>query len=180
MDTTNPTRPPLTPQRLRALFDYDPVTGILTRIHPTVYVAGHQDVLGYRRVRIDGGSYLAHRLAWLYVHGRWPADELDHINGIPSDNSLRNLREATRQQNCANGHRVKAVSGARGVYPSRTAGKWVAQAKFAGKARHLGTFETVEEAAPVAEEARIQQFGEFAPPAGHEQRDRGRGRRVTG
>ena len=54
---------------------------------------------GYRQIRIDYENYLAHRLAWFYVHGAWPDGEVDHIDGATDNNRLVNLRVVTRQQN---------------------------------------------------------------------------------
>jgi hypothetical protein len=47
-------------------------------------------------------KYSAHRLAWFYVHGKWPQSGIDHRNGDIGDNRIENLREATQAQNCAN------------------------------------------------------------------------------
>lgn len=66
-------------------------------------VAGHSDrSRGYVDIRIDAKKYKAHRLAWLYVHGRWPEKLIDHINGVKTDNRLINLREASAAENAMN------------------------------------------------------------------------------
>ena len=57
---------------------------------------------GYRVVKIQYLRFLAHRLAWFYVHGEWPTGELDHINQKRDDNRIGNLRQTTRMLNCWN------------------------------------------------------------------------------
>src|SRR5690606_29052356 len=64
--------------------------------------AGGKQGGGYLRFSVDGKHYLAHRLAWLYVHGKWPSDQIDHINGDRSDNRIDNLRDVTHAENRRN------------------------------------------------------------------------------
>ena len=114
----------LTAEELRELLRYDPNTGIFRwkvkqrRVSYGVGdVAGSLDSSsGYHRIRIDGRDYRASRLAWLYVYGRWPTDEIDHKNTIRDDDRLANLREATRGQNNYNTKRFSTnTSGLKGV-----------------------------------------------------------------
>jgi hypothetical protein len=98
----SPNRPPLNAARLRELMHYEPETGRVvrrtaTRGHRAGAVAGCTRRDGYQVISIDGYRYLAHRLAWLYVHGAWPDGDLDHINANPSDNRIANLRAATSE-----------------------------------------------------------------------------------
>lgn len=102
---------------------------------------------GYRRVQVDGEHYLAHRLIWLMIHGKFPTDMLDHINGDKADNRITNLREATNQQNQHN--RIKPQShnksGFLGVN-SHKCGRFQAQIGINGKIKYLGLFDTPEKA----------------------------------
>jgi len=93
-------------------------------------------------IGIDGTYYYAHRLAWLYVYGRWPHPEVDHKNGDFTDNRLRNLREATRLQNSWNKRRPHAnnKTGLLGVSWKARNKKWCAQIKAFGKVTHIGLF----------------------------------------
>ena len=97
----------LTAERLREVLAYDPDTGVFTwkaRTSPFSRVnvgdvAGNLRRDGYIEICVDGRKHQSHRLAWLYVYGEWPADQIDHINGIRTDNRIANLREANNAEN---------------------------------------------------------------------------------
>lgn len=145
----------LTAERLRELLHYDPETGVFTRLVATVRgarfaagtVAGSVHSQGYRTICIDGRSNKCHRLAWLYMTGEWPADMVDHANGIKSDNRWANLRSADRALNMQNLRKAQtnSRSGLLGVCIERK-GKFRAEIRFDGKRLHLGTHETAEAA----------------------------------
>lgn len=142
----------LTAQRLRELLSYDPETGAFTRLVSTCNrvkvgdVAGTLHHEGYIHIRVGGVIRRAHRLAWLYMMGQWPADEIDHINGRRSDNRWANLRDVSKRNNLENQRRAQAgnKSGLLGVDYRANLGKWTAQIQVNGKKRHLGTFDTPE------------------------------------
>ena len=101
--------------------------------------------LGYRQICVDGHVYIAHRLAWLYVYGVWPSHAIDHINGNPSDNRIKNLRNVSllvNQQNQKKAHRSNRHSKLIGASLSKN--KFRARIKINGKDVHLGTFSTQE------------------------------------
>jgi hypothetical protein len=110
-------------------------------------VAGTTNAAGYIVIGIDGKDYYAHRLAWLFTRGRWPTNEIDHCNGVRSDNRILNLREADRSSNMHNlqGARRDSKTGVLGVSP-HAAGGYVATIQIRGQHSHLGLFRTVEEA----------------------------------
>lgn len=99
---------------------------------------------GYCYIKIRGyGLFSSSRLAWFYVNKNWPAEEIDHINGNPSDNRILNLREATRSENAANrGKHKNNKSGFKGVTKHRN--KWTACVRIRNKRYRLGSFETPE------------------------------------
>lgn len=110
-------------------------------------LAGRQNGNGYTRISIDGVSYYAHRLAWLWVHGEWPEHEIDHTNGLRSDNRVTNLRAAEHNENMQNQPlRSTNTSGRHGVSWSKLHGKWAAYIMTRGRKRHLGLFDDVDEA----------------------------------
>ena len=98
----------LTQERLKQLLNYDPETGIFTRIISVSSnalkgdIAGWINGHGYRQLSIDYKKYDCHRLAFLYMLGKLPNEEVDHINHIRSDNRWINLREVTRHENKKN------------------------------------------------------------------------------
>jgi hypothetical protein len=150
--------------RLKELLDYDPETGVfvwkVTRgsARPGD-VAENRHVGGYRQVVISRKRYLSHRLAWFYINGQWPSDEIDHINRERADNRIANLREATRAQNVCRSVR-RSKSGVHGV--RRRDFGWQARIRVTGKDIHLGTYQTVDEAKTAYRIAAIHHFGEFA------------------
>ncbi len=143
----------LTAEYLRSVLHYEPETGIFTWKVRTANrvkvgdVAGCPDGRGYLQIRVQSRKYQAHRLAWLYVYGEWPKDQLDHINRIRTDNRISNLREVTNKQNLQNaGKRSNNTSGHSGVRWYRQSSKWVACITHNYKRIHLGFFATIEEA----------------------------------
>lgn len=160
----------LTQARLRELLNYNPETGDFVWLKTASAKATKGSVAGclyhprnYRIIRVDQVRYPAHRLVWLYVHGRWPSNEIDHINANPSDNRLANLREATVTQNKQNtGPHKDAQSGLKGMWYRRERSRWVAQIVVGGELKRLGSFRDKLAAARAYDEAARKYFGEFA------------------
>lgn len=157
----------LTAVRLRELINYDADTGVFTwRIRrgcaSAGAVAGCVEGLGYRVIHIDGRMYKAHRLAWLYVTGRWPTLYIDHANGQPGDDRFSNLREADCSQNSQNQkRRVTARNPLRGVYFDQRRQKWQAKIGKDNKKFWLGSFPTAEEAHAAYTKAANELHGPF-------------------
>jgi HNH endonuclease/AP2 domain len=126
--------------------------------------AGCVKKCGYVHICVHGRKYQAHRLAWLYVHGKWPAAEIDHINGNPTDNRIVNLREATRSQNVANRRKVIRPAWMRGITWNKRERKWKAAIKVNQERIFIGTFDNAEEASRAYQVAAEKHFGEFLPP----------------
>ena len=143
----------LTQERLRELFSYDMETGFLTRlirVSPNARVgqrAGTLNENGYRAVNVDKKLYLEHRIVWFYMMGEWPKDQIDHINGIKSDNRLCNLREATNQENHQNQRksRTRNKSGLLGVISEKNR-RYRSAITVKGEIIRLGNFDTAMEA----------------------------------
>lgn len=114
--------------------------------------AGSRSTDGYIDIKIDGRTYRAHRLAWLYTYGRWPTGQIDHRNGVRDDNRINNLRDVSRDVNAQNqrqAHRGKSTNLPIGVYPPDPrwgSSGYTAQIGVGGKKIKLGTFTTVGEA----------------------------------
>lgn len=129
--------------KLKSELHYDPETGIFTRKKktpsgPIGTIAGYKRKDNVINIRC-GFQYLAHRLAWFYMTGKWPKEEIDHINGNGSDNRWCNLREATHSQNAQNVPR-------RGVSWHKRYKKWGARLCLNSISYHIGWFETEQEA----------------------------------
>jgi hypothetical protein len=139
-------------ERLRQLLRYSPETGrFYWRVSRGGVAAGTEagsrsQTHGYRVIGIDGAFHLAHRLAWLYVHGRHPG-EIDHINRNPTDNRIANLREISRRENSWN----RAARGRSGIKGVRARGRnWLARITGNGKEIHLGSAKAAFQGAAMA------------------------------
>lgn len=155
---------------LKATLEYNPETGIFTRLKTTSpnalkgSVAGYRAHRGYLRVSVCGYKYLGHRLAWYYMTGEDPGEmEVDHINRDTTDNRFCNLRLISQQGNSINcSMRRHNTSGVRGVYWDKQMNKWGAQIKNQGKKIHLGYHVELEDAKCVYDKAALEIHGEYA------------------
>lgn len=161
----------LTLEQLKSILRYDPTTGEFTYLVKRGQCApgdlsGRIGSGGYWRISVDRKLYQAHRLAWFYVHGEWPARTVDHINLNKLDNRISNLRLATPTENNANTAKgSRNSSGFKGVTWHKGCGKWQAAIKVGGKNHHLGLFETPELAHAAYCGASKVAFGKFARAA---------------
>jgi hypothetical protein len=159
----------LTQERLKELIRYEPSTGkFYWRSTGTgrkaSLEAGSFQSGEYQRIRVDGKLYRAHRLAWLYVHGRHPDGMVDHINQDTRDNRIENLRECSMAQNRINcGPPRCNTSGARGVCFEKSINKWRAYITAQGKRTWLGSFPDFDSAVAARKTAEQEHFGEFSP-----------------
>lgn len=139
----------ITFERARLLFSYDEENGTLiwNRRGPDTFpgkTAGvYSPVINSVVITIDGKSYRAHRVIWLWNTGHWPANEIDHISGDGANNRMDNLREVS----CSENHKNMPVprnskSGIIGVRYHNGSGAWIAQIKVNGCMVHLGSFDS--------------------------------------
>lgn len=140
-------------------FSYDPSTGVITHSFSRAsvkagQVAGSAEKNGYTRIKVRGTKILAHRFAWFLHYGRWPENQLDHINRDRSDNRLLNLREVSAEGNAHNkGVRKNNQSGVSGVRWRPHLSKWQATISRRGRRISLGHFAKIEEAELARREA---------------------------
>lgn len=154
----------ITQDELKERLHYDPETGIFTDLKNKNRELNTIQSRGYIGITILKKQYLAHRLAYLYMTGKWPDCQIDHVNQIKDDNRWSNLRAASISQNM---HNVKIrsdnSSGYKGVWRCYYNNKkWRASIKYNGKKINLGTYNTPEEASEVYKKKAIELMGEFA------------------
>lgn len=139
----------ITQEFLKSILKYDPLTGIFTWTNgfinnPEYMHNGFVNYKGYLMLQINGKHYRQHRLAWLYMTGEWPKDQIDHKNNIKHDNRWDNLRPSDNQLNHYNLNKPKNnTSGAKGVRKLKT-GKYQARIKYNQKEIYLGIYDTLE------------------------------------
>lgn len=114
-------------------------------------IIGTKDTNGYHQVQWMRKLYLVHRIVWLLHYGEWPKDELDHIDGNPTNNNISNLRACTHSENMRNlpVHRKGKLPGAH----RERSGNWRAHMTYNGKTLYLGMFSTMEAAHEAFKEA---------------------------
>ena len=164
-------REDITPEILRELLDYNPETGILTweerevkwfkterssKVWNTRYAgkiasSNHGD--GYKKLHVFDMGFKTHRVAYTLYHGKWPDNYIDHINGIPTDNRIENLRDVTPEENAKNlAVNKRHPSGIYGVHFNSLHNTWRANIK----GKHLGSFEDKEDAIKARKEAEVK------------------------
>ncbi len=159
----------ITHEQLKKLLNYDSETGVFTwrvlRPGPKAKVgavAGSISNKGRRMIQLKGRLYTAARVAWFYVHGVWPEDQIDHVNGNRLDDRFINLREATNRDNCRNrGTRCDNTSGHKGVHWIKHCKKWQARVVVNEIRTSLGLFTNIEDAVAAYKEAAKASYGEF-------------------
>ena len=154
----------ITQKELKEILSYDPEKGNFTWL--VGKMAGKKAAAlqnkDYIHIKINTKFYLAHRLAWLYVNGRFPNCQIDHINGIINDNRIANLRECSNSENNFNvGIMRTNTSGFKGVSWHKASGNWRAQINIDGRIMRLGGFATAELASEAYQTKAREFHGEF-------------------
>ncbi len=147
-----------------ANFSYSPITGLLTykdKPCPKVNIGQEVGCLhlksGYRRVSIWRKSYMVHRIIYLMAYGRFPQDNIDHINGVRDDNRLVNIRDVSTAVNCKNLKTYNNnTSNTTGVHWAKEYNKWVARINTGkGKRVSLGYYKCKNEAIKARKDAEL-------------------------
>ena len=189
--TTEPmSGPVVTAAQLRELLRYEPESGkLFWRPRPPSMFFGNADCgvqgsakawntryagretfantnrYGYLKGKILRITCLAHRVAWALYHGEWPSGQIDHINGVRTDNRISNLRCVSHTENQRNQKRSRRnTSGCTGVFWHSRTSKWCARIGVNSRSIDLGLFEN-KEAAIAARKAAERQYG-FHPNHG--------------
>jgi len=170
----------LTAEIARELLTYNPDTGKLYwKERPVKYFknpnytkrwntrwAGKEALTAITRrksgqiARLDGyvfnKNYHTHRIAWLIYYGEWPKNQIDHINQDPTDNRIENLRDVTQLENLKNqALRSNNKSGYIGVHFEKSKQKYRARVQINNNRKHIGYYNTIEEAAAARAVANI-------------------------
>lgn len=165
----------LTQEYLKDILLYEPDTGFFrwkkarSSQSKVGGIAGWNDGQGYLRIRLEKKDYKVHRLAWFYMTGQWPKNQIDHKDGVRSNNAWNNLREATHKQNMENFPvKINNKSGFLGVFLFKNSKKWGAQVTHNRKKFHLGSFLTAEEASDAVTKKRAELYTHYT---GRDQRN---------
>jgi len=150
----------ITQDKLKHLLEYNKDSGDFIWIRPYKNqiskgdIAGFINDRGYLMIGIGGKSYRAHRLAFLYMEGSMPPNQVDHINHNRSDNRWCNLRHSTYAANNKNASiRKRNKSGCTGVHWDNNNSKWCSKITSNGNTIHLGVYDDIEDAIRVRKEA---------------------------
>ena len=142
----------ITQEILKQNLFYDKYTGLFSRLKSARLsnngFVGSIQTHGYRAISVNSKLYRAHRLAWLYVYGEFPKKQIDHINGNRDDNRIDNLREVTVSENACNKRNPQGSNQYLGVTKKKCKNKykWCARIMINKKAKHIGYFDSVEDA----------------------------------
>ena len=161
----------ITQDKLKELFEYSTDGNLIWKVQKAKRtkigsIAGwiNTDVhrQKYMNVELDGKSYKLHRIIFMYHYGFMPK-RIDHVDGNRLNNRIENLREATASQNAMNSSvRNHSKSGIKNVFLDKASNKWRVQFKINGKNYSFGSYNDLEIADLVAQEARSKYHGAFA------------------
>jgi len=167
-----------TQHNLKKFCHYDPESGVFKRIKRITwsgsivecdYVPDKPTKYGYFQLNIFGRPYAIHRLIFLYMTGKFPKNDVDHINGNRTDNRWCNLRQVTRRENMMNvGIRSNSTTKVTGVSKRKDTGKYQVYIDVKGERIRLGCYDTLDEAAEIRRKATLKHG--FHP--NHGERDR--------
>lgn len=152
----------LTQEKLKELLDYDPATGIFInkidrgKTAKKGNVSGYVDLKGYLIITITLKRYKAHRLAFLYMEGYLPENQVDHIDRNKLNNKWDNLREVSQSCNMRNCNIAKNnKSGITGIYWDKRSNKW--RSRITNPKRiHLGLFDNLIDAVKARWEGEVK------------------------
>jgi len=148
----------MTQSELKELVSYNKNSGIFTwnktrRGCKLGSVSGSVNSRGYHEIKINGKRYLSHRLAFLYENGRFPKNEVDHIDHDKLNNKFSNLREVEKLENARNQKLHKSnSSGICGVRFRKSRNRWIAEIHINSKTQHIGSFTSKEDAVKARKE----------------------------
>lgn len=158
----------ITQELLKLLFDYHVDGYFIRKKNGKKVVCSSTKGQRYLRVLVNGKPRQLHRMIFLHQNGYLP-DTTDHIDGNRFNNRIENLRSITQQQNCLNKkHKSNSSSPYKNVYlqpsPKNKNWKrnWVVSLTVDKKRKYIGSFEDVELADLVAQEARNKYHGLYA------------------
>ena len=154
----------LTQERVKELFNYNPENGELIWIKKSAPQANTVKVgmiagcvnksSGYRTILYNRKTYQASRIIFMYMTGSFPKNNIDHINGVKTDNRWVNLREVTTTENNRNKRIHKNnTSGTMGVYFRKNRDTWIAEICSNSKMIRLGSFKNKADAIKARKEA---------------------------
>lgn len=153
----------LTVERVRELLNYDPETGLFTWKHSRG-TARKGNLAGYARttqqgktywvIRMDRVSHLAHRLAWVWMYGTVPEDQIDHVDGNGTNNAIANLRTVSLSENMKNKRKqANNTSGVTGVSWEKNSSKWEVRIMIGGKSVYFGRYADFQQAVSIRKKA---------------------------
>jgi len=158
----------ITQAELQKILHYDPETGLFTWLVDRLRAKRGQradkiDQQGYYGIWLSNRMIKAHRLAWLYMTGAWPTQDIDHINGIRHDNRWSNLRICNKSENGQNRKKSSNnTSGHPGVYWMAGRARWRVIITSKNKRMLVGDFQTIEEAVEARKKAKTE-YHKFNP-----------------
>jgi len=149
-------------QTLKKYLRYEPDSGLFIRRTKAGRcdigdIAGSKSGSGYIYIRVEDTRHSAHRLAFLYVNGEFPPEQVDHVNHVTDDNRWCNLRLVSNLENARNqSMHSHNTSGTTGVSWYASGEKWSAEIMVNGKAIFLGRRTDKQEAIKLRKDAEVK------------------------